>query len=52
MSSFGDTQIEYFRDNHDKERLLISKEVREVLLRQNCDTYQKRINLTYMMYTG
>ena len=34
MSSFRHTEIEYFRDNHDEERPLLSKEVREVLLRQ------------------
>ena len=46
MSSFGHTEIEYFRDNNDEERLLLSKEVREVLLKQ------KGTKPKYMTYTS
>ena len=46
MSSFGHTEIEYFGDSNDEERPLLSKEVREVVLKK------KGTKPKYMTYTG
>ena len=46
LSSFGHTEIEYFGDSNDGVRPLLSKEVREFLLKQ------KGTNPKYLTYTG